>query len=117
MTTTTTPKLSDVEEAVLHARWQVATNRPRHFTDQSISWVPNKRYDRFERIVQNLAAMLVEDGTWEEDMQDFDDGLENLVGALWTEVERQTKDWARRESARKDRYLATRRAEKAGTAA
>lgn len=95
-------------ERDIDVRWDLALyGRPIHYTDtQAVGLTLTKQFQRINRSLEDIAAMLVEDGVWEDEMVEGDDSLESLTGKTWEAIETLLKAWAARAPARREAYRA-----------
>jgi hypothetical protein len=114
MSATTAPPVSEID-----IRWELANyGRPTRYSNtEEIFLTLTKRHMRVGEALEEIAAMLVQDGVLEEERQDYDDGLDRLTGEAWEAIEKLFKAWAARAPERRARLRAQRIADKAGTAA
>lgn len=122
MTTETEP----AQRSEIEVRWEMANyGRPTRFSNaDGISLHPTKRHRRVGDALEEIAASLVDDGVWDEEMQDGDDNLADLIGETWTVIETLFTEWAARAPQRRAiiragwaAEKAAKEAAKAGTAA
>ncbi len=99
----------------IDVRWELAIyGRPtRYVGENSIRLELTKRFDRVQRGLEDIGAMLVEEGVGSEEAAEDADSLEALLGQTWIDIERRFKAWAARADERRTRIQAA----KAGTAA
>ena len=102
MTTATT----DAEIAQeIEVRWEMAnySGIQRYAGEPGITLTLTKRRDRITEDLEELAAMLVPDGVWDDEANEDEDSLEQLIGQTWDEIEKRFKAWAARYPERRQR--------------
>jgi len=119
MATETEPTLSEID-----IRWELANyGRPtRYSNSEEIFLTITKRHARADAALEEIAAMLCQDGVWPEEKQGEGDPVEgdslmDLTGEAWEAIEKLLKAWAARAPERRTRIVAQRAAEKADKAA
>ncbi len=75
---------------------------------------PKRDYDRINHAIEEVAAILVEDGVWQDEKDGEDDSLDMLMHEVWDEIEARLEAWA--SPARRSRRQAAIRARKAAAA-
>ena len=99
----------------IDVRWELANyGRPtRYSNSEEIFLSLTKRHERVGDALEEIAAMLVQDGVQPEERQEDEDNLEDLIGNAWTAIEKLFKEWAGRAPGRRERIRARMLAEKA----
>ena len=104
---------TDPAPAAIDLRWELANyGRPTRYTNsEEIFLTFTKRHERVDAALEEIAAMLVQDGVLPEERQEDADSLEDLTGNAWAAIEKLFKEWAGRAPERRARIHAKRQAD------
>lgn len=102
----------------IDVRWEMANygEPDRREGGEGVLLTITKRHEAVSAALEEIAAQLVPDGVWGEELSEGD-SLDNLIGETWETIERLFKAWAAREPERRNAIRAKWAAEQAAKAA